>query len=315
MGHCSAPARPRRRIAWDGGRRACYIRPVSSPPRAALLTIPAMLGFAANSLLCRAALGPHLVGPAAFTALRLAAGALVLALLVALRRGTRPRGGSWASAAALFAYAAAFSLAYVRIPAGVGALLLFLAVQASMLAWAIRRGERPTGRQWVGIAVALVGFFVMTAPGARSPDTVGAVLMVAAGVAWGIYSLRGRSGADPLATTADNFVRSVPMGAVFALAPIDPALTSAGATLAVTSGAVASGLGYALWYAALPALGMTRAAVVQLSVPVLAAAGAAAFLHERLAPRIVLAGGAILIGVALATLRPSAFVRRRGTER
>jgi drug/metabolite transporter (DMT)-like permease len=279
-----------------------------------LLTIPAVLGFAANSLLCRAALGPQLVGPGAFTALRLASGALVLVLLVVLR-GTRPRGGSWASATALFAYAAAFSLAYVRIPAGVGALLLFPSVQVSMLAWAIWRGERPTARQWVGIAIALAGLAVMTAPGARAPDPVGAVLMVAAGVAWSVYSVRGRSGADPLATTADNFVRSVPMGAAFALAPADPALTAAGATLAVTSGAIASGLGYALWYAALPSLGITRAAVVQLSVPAIAAAGAVALLREQLTARIVVAGGAILVGVALATFRPGASVRGRGPER
>jgi drug/metabolite transporter (DMT)-like permease len=263
-----------------------------------------MLGFAANSLLCRAALGARLAGPATFTAIRLVSGALALSVLVALARGARPRGGSWGSAAALFAYAAAFSLAYVRIPAGIGALLLFLAVQATMLAWAIRWGERPSRRQWVGIALALAGFVVMNAPGARAPDPLGAALMIAAGVAWGVYSVRGRGGADPLSTTADNFVRSVPFAAAFALVPGDVAVTASGATLAVASGALASGLGYALWYAALPSLGVTRAAIVQLSVPVVAAAGAVVLLGERLAPRTAVAGGAILAGIALATLRP-----------
>jgi drug/metabolite transporter (DMT)-like permease len=273
-----------------------------------------MLGFAANSLLCRAALGAGLSEPGAFTGLRLASGAVALAALVALRSrlaragatprpGAWPRGGSWASAAALFGYAAAFSLAYVRIPAGVGALLLFLAVQASMLAWAIRSGERPRPRQWAGIAVALAGFAAMNLPGARAPDPVGAALMIAAGVAWGVYSLRGRAAKDPLATTADNFVRSVPFAALFALAPGDAALAARGAALALASGALASGVGYALWYAALPRLGVTRAAVVQLSVPVLAAAGGVLLLGERLGLRVALAGCAILAGIALATLR------------
>jgi drug/metabolite transporter (DMT)-like permease len=262
-----------------------------------------MLGFAANSLLCRAALAPRLVDPGVFTALRLASGAAVLAALVWARGRSRPRGGSWGSAAALSGYAAAFSLAYVRIDAGVGALLLFLAVQASMLGWAVRRGERPTRRQWVGIALALGGLAVMTAPGARAPDPLGAALMLAAGVAWGVYSVRGRTATDPLATTADNFVRSVPLGAAFALVAGGAAPAPAGVGLAVGSGALASGLGYALWYAALPALGMTRAAVVQLSVPVLAAAGAVLVLGEPLTGRLVVAGGAILSGVALATVR------------
>jgi drug/metabolite transporter (DMT)-like permease len=264
----------------------------------------AMIAFAANSLLCRAALAPGLVDPGTFTAVRLASGAAVLAAIVWARSGAAPRGGSWGSAAALSGYAAAFSLAYVRIDAGVGALLLFLAVQASMLGWAIRGGERPARRQWLGIALALGGLAVMTAPGARAPDPAGAALMLAAGVAWGVYSIRGRTATDPLATTADNFARSVPLGAAFALAAGPAVPQPAGAWLAAASGALASGLGYALWYAALPSLGVARAAVVQLSAPVLAAAGAVLLLGERLTPRLVLAGAAILAGIALATLRP-----------
>jgi drug/metabolite transporter (DMT)-like permease len=273
-------------------------------PGAALFTIPAMLGFAANSLLCRAALGARLADPGSFTGLRLLSGAVVLAAIVALRRRGRPRGGSWGSAAALFAYAAAFSLAYVRIPAGVGAVLLFTAVQVSMLAWALRGGDRLAARQWVGVALALGGLAAMNLPGARAPDPAGAALMVAAGVAWAVYSIRGRSAKDPLSTTADNFVRGVPFAALFALVPGDAGLAPAGAGLAVASGALASGLGYALWYAALPLLGVTRGAVVQLAVPAIAALGGVVLLDERPTARVAAAGVAILAGVALATLRP-----------
>jgi drug/metabolite transporter (DMT)-like permease len=273
-----------------------------------------MVGFAANSLLCRAALGAELAGPASFTAVRLASGGIVLAGLVALRGRGRPRGGSWGSAAALFAYAAAFSLAYVRIPAAVGALLLFPAVQVSMIAWAIRGGERLLPRQWLGTAVALGGLAIMTLPGARAPDPVGAALMVAAGAAWAVYSVRGRAATDPLATTADNFVRSVPFAALFALVPGDAGPTAAGAALALGSGALASGLGYALWYAALPLLGITRAAIVQLCVPAVAALGGVLLLGERLAPRVAIAGGVILAGIALATLRPSPHPRKRSSS-
>jgi drug/metabolite transporter (DMT)-like permease len=276
-----------------------------APERAALLTLPAMLGFAANSLLCRAALAPALAGPEAFTGLRLASGALMLWLLASLSRRPRPRGGSWGSAAALFVYAAAFSLSYVRIPAAVGALLLFPAVQVSLLAWAVARGERPTVRQWWGIAVAMSGLVALTLPGATAPDPLGAALMISAGVAWAVYTIRGRGGRDPLSTTADNFVRSLPFAAAFAISAGVPALTTPGAVLAIASGAVASGLAYALWYAALPALGMTRAAVVQLAVPALAGAGGVVLLGEHLTTRLVVAGTVILAGVAFAT-----FARR-----
>lgn len=275
----------------------------AAAPRAAL-AVPVMLGFAANSLLCRAALAPRLASPAAFTALRLATGAAALWLLVRLVRRSRPAGGSWGSATILFAYAASFSLAYVRIPAGVGALLLFAAVQISMIAWALATGERPGRLQWLGIGLALGGLAALTLPGARSPDPLGAALMLLAGAAWGAYSVRGRGTSAPLATTADNFVRSLPLAAAFLLVTGRPTITGAGAVLASASGAVASGLGYALWYAAVPALGVTRAAAVQLSVPVLAASGGVLLLGEPVTLRLVIAGSAILAGIALATLRP-----------
>lgn len=273
-----------------------------------LLTLLALLGFAANSLLCRAALSggaARSIDAGSFTLVRLASGALVLALLLRLRRGgrTTKRHGSWASALALFAYAAGFSLAYVRIGAGVGALLLFGCVQLTMLAAGLARGERPRALEWVGLAVALAGLLGLTLPGASAPDALGALLMAGAGVAWGLYSLRGRGSTDPLAATAGNFVRSVPLALALALLArqLDaaPHASTKGLLLAAASGALASGVGYSLWYAALPHLSSARAAIVQLCVPVLAAAGAVLLLGEPLTQRLVLGGTALLTGVLL----------------
>jgi len=273
--------------------------------RIVALTAGTLVCFAANSLLCRAALGPRLVDPATFTSLRLASGAAAMALLVALARRTRPSGGTPGSALALFLYAAAFSLAYVRIGAGVGALLLFAAVQVTMVGWTAARGARPSALQFAGVALALAGLAWLVLPGAAAPDPGGAALMLAAGVAWGVYSLRGRgaAGRDPIAVTASNFLLSVPLTAAFSVALARQAsATPAGIALAVASGALASGGGYSLWYAVVPALGATRAAAVQLAVPVLAGLGATAFLGERLTARIAIAAAAILAGIAL-TLR------------
>ncbi len=275
--------------------------------RTAVPTLLALIGFAANSLLCRAALenGAWRIDAASFTSLRLTSGALVLWLLLWMR-GDGGRRGSWGSALALFAYAAGFSLAYVRIPAGVGALILFGCVQATMLGVGLFRGERPPVLEWVGLAMALGGLLVLRLPGATAPDPLGATLMAGAGVAWGVYSLRGRGNADPLAATADNFLRSVPMTlglSVLALPVLGaPHATPAGVGLAVASGALASGLGYSLWYAALPHLTAMRAAVVQLAVPVVAAVGGVLLLGESLTPRLVGAGSALMCGVFLALL-------------
>lgn len=277
--------------------------------RTAALTAAALACFAANSLLARRALGAGLADPATFTAVRLAAGALVLPALVSASGGGRPAGGSWGSALALFAYAAAFSLAYLRIAAGPGALLLFAAVQTTMLGWSVLHGQRPTAVQWLGAVLALGGLAYLTLPGARaSVDATGAALMIAAGVAWGAYSLRGRAARDPLRTTAANFVRAailtVPVVLAFA-----PRLTArpAGLLLAAASGALASGVGYSIWYAAVPLLGATRAATVQLAVPVLTALAATTFLAEPVTLRLAIAAAAILGGIAL-SMRPA---RRR----
>jgi drug/metabolite transporter (DMT)-like permease len=271
--------------------------------RTAALAAAAMVGFAANSLLCRAALRGGAIDAASFTAIRLATGACVLVAIVLARRTPGgPRAGNWRSAIALAAYAIAFSYAYLELEAGPGALLLFGSVQLTMIAGGLVRGERPTGLQWIGWVIAIAGLVVINAPGIDPPPAGGALLMVAAGVAWGLYSLRGRGVTDPLATTAGNFARTIPIAAILAVvAVVVGARTSPrGIVLAIASGGIASGLGYSLWYAAVPALGATRAAAVQLSVPVIAAAGAIAMLGESLRPTLAGGGAAIICGLALA---------------
>jgi drug/metabolite transporter (DMT)-like permease len=270
----------------------------------AFLTAAAMAAFAANSLLCRAALAPGHADAASFTTLRLASGALVLALL-ARPRARRPPAErlAWGSALALFAYAILFSLAYLRIPAGTGALLLFAAVQLTMVGAGLRAGERPRALEWTGLAVSLGGLVWLGLPGLARPDLVGSALMLGAGVAWGAYSLRGRRTGDPIVANAASFARAVPMAlaasAAFALRDA-PHLTLAGAALAVASGAITSGLGYALWYAALARLSATRAAIVQLAVPPLAALFGVLALGESLSLRLTGASMLILGGIGLA---------------
>ncbi len=272
--------------------------------RTILLTAVALVAFAGNSLLCRLALVERHVDAASFTGVRIASGALVL-LALAL---ARPRGsttpGRWSSAAALVLYAAPFSYAYLRLGAGVGALVLFATVQATMIGWGIARGERPRALVWVGLALAIAGLLVLALPGASAPDVVGVLAMIVAGVGWGAYSLVGRATpGDPLVATAGNFARAVPFAAVIVgaqalLAPLHA--DARGLALAAASGALASGVGYAVWYAALRGLTATRAAIVQLLVPVLAAGGGVALLDESVTPRLVLAGAMILVGVAIA---------------
>jgi drug/metabolite transporter (DMT)-like permease len=269
-----------------------------------LLTAFAMTAFAANSLLCRLALKDGHADPASFTSLRLVAGALALWLLVGNSGRMRVRGGDWTSALALFAYAAAFSFAYISLPAGTGALLLFGAVQATMLLAGLWAGERLGIAQAVGLALAIFGLVFMLLPGLAAPPLLGAVLMLAAGVAWGVYSLRGRKGSDPAVTTTGNFLRAAPFAltvSVLLLPRLHVDLTGVGYALA--SGALASGLGYVVWYAALQGLTATRASVVQLSAPVIAAFGGVLLLGESVTPRLLVASVAILGGVALAVMK------------
>ena len=278
--------------------------------RTAGLAAAAMMAFAANSLLCRAALGARAVDALTFTTVRLASGALVLALLARSARGRSGGRGSftaWPLGAALFAYALGFSLAYTRITAGVGALLLFGAVQVTMIGRGLVAGERPSRREWLGLGIALAGLVGLTLPGLAAPDPVGAAFMLAAGVAWGIYSLGARAGGQPLAANAASFACSVPLALVaqgVGFLTIPPKLTAttttAGIVLAVTSGAITSGLGYAVWYAAVRGLTAAQAAIVQLSVPPLAALGGVALLGEALGARLMLSGAAVLGGIAVA---------------
>ncbi len=277
--------------------------PHSSPRRTGLLTVLALIAFAGNSLLCRLALTRTSIDAASFTTIRLVAGAVVLILLVTLRAG-RPRpSGSWPSALALFVYAAGFSFAYVKLTAGTGALLLFGAVQATMISVGVLRGERLTAVQGSGLLLAYAGLIGLVLPGLSAPPLPSAALMISAGAAWGVYSLRGRGADDPTAVTAGNFARAVPMALVLsAAASAQRSVDVAGVIYAVTSGALASGVGYAIWYTALRGLRATNAATVQLSVPVLAALAGVVLLHEPLTTRLTLAGPAILGGVALVVL-------------
>lgn len=262
----------------------------------------AMLAFAGNSLLARLALDRTLIDFASFTGIRLATGSLVLwALLQLRRRDTRARqSGSWASAFALFAYAAAFSLAYLHLTAATGALVLFGAVQVTMIAAGFARGERLGAAQVVGLALALVGLLVLLLPGLSAPPPGSAILMAIGGVAWAVYSLRGRGSVDPLADTAGNFIRALPFAALLCLALLPRlAVDPAGALYAAVSGGLASGLGYAIWYRVLPRISATHAAVVQLSVPAIAAAGGVLLLGEHVSLRLAVSILVILGGIAM----------------
>lgn len=268
----------------------------------ALLTILTMIAFAANSVFARLALGEEAIDPASYSLIRLASGAAMLAVLVAGRglAGVVKTHGTPASAAALFVYAAGFSYAYLELDTGMGALILFACVQATMIGWSILRGDRPNGLEWLGIIVAFGAFAGLVSPGATAPDVVGTVLMMAAGIAWGIYSLRGQKSTDPLLATAGNFVLSVPFAVVLLALSLGTLSASfQGILLAMTSGALTSALGYALWYRCLPQLKATRAAVVQLTVPAIATLGGIVFSAEELTWRFAILSILILGGVAI----------------
>lgn len=271
--------------------------------RTTICTALALVAFAGNSLLCRAALAHTHVDAASFTAVRLLSGAIVLWLLARARGVTRAGRGDWWSALALFAYAAGFSFSYLHLTAAAGALLLFGAVQTTMVGFGLASGERLRMSQIAGLALACAGLVGLLLPGLSAPPLAGALLMLGAGVAWGVYSLRGKRGGDPLRVTAGNFARAVPMAlalSVVLLARASP--DPAGIGYAIVSGALASGVGYAIWYTALPSLKSTTAATVQLSVPVLAALGGIFFLGEPLTLRLLAASMAVLGGIALVVL-------------
>ena len=267
----------------------------------------AMIAFAANSLLARLALAGNGSDPWTYTGLRLVAGALMLAFLVWLRRrravSPLPRAGSWAQALALFGYALAFSLAYLRLGAAMGALVLFASVQIGMVTPAIIAGDRPGPFEWLGLALAAGAFVYLVSPGLSAPDTIGTALMVLAGLSWAAYSLLGRGSARPLEDTAGNFLRCLPLAlVVLAIGLMGQVPQPEAVVYAIVSGVIASGLGYAVWYAVLPALPRTRAAIIQLSVPVIAAAAAIPLLGETASLRLVVSAILILGGIAMATL-------------
>ncbi|MGI9261793.1 MAG: DMT family transporter [Woeseiaceae bacterium] len=281
----------------------------TSTLRAATYTTLAMLAFAGNSILCRLALREDAIDPASFTSIRLAAGAVTLLLILRLtRRGQSLREhGSWISAAMLFLYAVCFSYAYLSLSAGAGALILFGCVQATMILIGIVAGDRPGAREWIGWLIASAGLIWLLLPGVQAPPISGALLMAAAGIAWGVYSIRGRSEADALGSTASNFILSLAFVAVFAvlvvLASNGTNISITGLLLAIASGALTSGIGYVIWYAALEYLSGMQAALVQLSVPAIATAGGVLLLAEPLTVRLLIASALVLGGISLALTR------------
>ena len=276
-------------------------------PTLVLATL-ALSAFAGNSLLCRMALRQASIDPAMFTSIRILSGAAVLAAIFKLRgfrlrAGSLAGSGSWLSALALFTYAIAFSFAYVSLPAGTGALLLFGAVQATMIGYGLWTGERLRAIQSAGLVCAVGGLAGLLLLGISAPPLAGALLMLAAGVAWGIYSLRGKRAGDPIDVTAGNFGRAVPFALVLSLATWSRTrFDYTGIGYAVASGALTSGVGYAIWYTALPHLKATSAATIQLSVPVMTAIAGVLFLGETLTLRLVVASSVILGGIALVVL-------------
>ena len=296
VGAGSAGGTPGARSASSGSRPSRLLR-------TAVYTVLALTAFAANSILCRKALGSGAIDAGSFTAVRLGSGA---AMLIAIRaasaaRKAAPHRVGWISAALLFSYATAFSFAYVNLSAGTGALVLFGAVQATMIAAALGSGERIVPLEGIGLALAVAGLVYLVSPGLTAPSPLGSALMAIAGISWGIYTLRGRGTADPVGETAHNFVRSLAFAVGVGLLAIRGLhLSPWGVVLAVLSGALASGVGYILWYAALQDLTSIRAAAVQLSVPVLAAIGGVLLLSETVSLRLAIASVLVLGGVGLA---------------
>ncbi|WP_447922049.1 DMT family transporter [Achromobacter aegrifaciens] len=274
-------------------------------PRLFALTLLSLLAFAGNSLLCRLALKHTAIDPATFVAIRIGSGALVLWLVLRLRKPTGRLEGNWHGAVALLIYAVAFAYAYTRISAGTGALLLFASIQISMILYGIFIGERLSSTQGLGIGLAVAGLIILMLPSVSAPPLFHALLMIVAGIAWGAYSLLGRSAKDAASATAGNFIRATPVALLlFLLHALASGIgyDAAGVAYAVASGAVTSGLGYVFWYAALKDLKVTHAATVQLSVPVLTAFGGTVFLDEPVTRILMAASVLILLGIALVVL-------------
>lgn len=268
--------------------------------RLVIMTSITMIAFAGNSLLCRVALTTTSIDAASFTTIRILSGAITLYLLILLERRTLSVGGNWLSAIALFGYAFGFSFAYLDLSAATGALLLFGAVQSTMIGYGLMKSERLNLMQTMGVIIAIAGLVGLLLPGLSTPPMISAMLMLGSGVSWGIYSLRGRGVSDATRETAGNFVRAIPFALLASMVSLQSMqIDLSGAAYAIASGALASGLGYAIWYAILPAMKATSAATVQLTVPALAAVGGVVFLSESVTLRLGLASAAILGGVAI----------------
>lgn len=278
--------------------------------RTIVLTIAAMVAFAANSVLARLALGsPMLTDPVGYTVIRLASAALILIVLLALR--DKPKAKAKAdplSALMLFGYALAFSLAYLKLETAMGALILFAAVQLTMIGWGLIAGERLSARQWVGVIMSFATFTYLMTPGLGAPDAFGAALMCISGMCWGGYSLKGRGAGDALGRTASNFIWTLPLAALafgvsYFAKHTAGNLPLRGIVLAVISGALTSGVGYAIWYSALKGLSAVQGGVVQLSVPIIAAIGGVILVSEGLTMRLILSSVLILGGIALTLIK------------
>lgn len=278
--------------------------PSSTVLKASSFTSLALIAFAANSVLCRLALGEQQIDAASFTAVRLASGALVLFLLIKINHSEKPnRSGNWFSSLMLFLYAMTFSYAYLSLDTGTGALILFGAVQFTMIAYSLLKGKRLTTAEWLGVLLALLGLIYLLYPGINTPSLTGFVLMLTAGVAWGAYTLLGSNSANPLAENAANFIRTLPLIALVAIITLpDSFYTQEGLWLAFLSGAIASGVGYTIWYTALRYITAIQAAVVQILVPVLAGIGGVIFMDETVTIRLLLSAILVLSGILLVVI-------------
>lgn len=274
--------------------------------RTLIFTILALIAFAANSVLCRFALHDALIDPASFTSIRLISGATILLMLVYVSKSKHQSStkGSWASGAILFLYAVTFSFAYISLDTGTGALIAFATVQITMITSALFQGEKMTSPEWIGVLLAFSGLVYLVFPGVTAPSLTGLLLMIISGTAWGLYSLRGKSSMNSLGDTAFNFLRALPFVIVLLLFSLDNVKAEPkGIILAIVSGALTSGIGYTIWYMALKGLSAFQASIVQLIVPVIAAAGGVLFLSEIISLRLIFASLLILGGLAIAILK------------
>jgi drug/metabolite transporter (DMT)-like permease len=281
------------------------VKPVSDLVRTGVLTVLALIAFAANSVLCRLALGDKTIDAASFTSVRLLSGAIILLLIIRLnqKKAIAPTKGSWAAGSMLFLYAIAFSYAYVTLDTATGALILFGSVQITIILLSLFSGNRLHWSEWLGVAIAFIGFVYLFLPDVTSPSITGFVLMTVAGIAWGVYTLKGRGSQFPLTDTAYNFLRTVPLViVVLLLAYQEIHYSTKGIALAMLSGALASGVGYSIWYAALRGLSTTQSAVVQLSVPIIAAFGGVMLVSEMITLRLSISATLILGGILLVIL-------------